>query len=165
MSGMIRKLQSKIKSPLSLSKARNKLSKKSKVIFTNGCFDLIHSGHVQYLQRARQLGTHLIVALNTDSSVKLLKGSKRPIHKLEDRLLVIAALECVDFVTWFSDQTPLSLILKLNPDVITKGGDWKPHQIIGSKEVLAQGGAVKSLPFIKGKSTTSVIQKIKTNKK
>src|SRR5207237_698317 len=114
--------------------------KGKRVVFTNGCFDLLHKGHINYLEKARNLGTLLVVALNSDSSVRKLKGKGRPINRLADRLRVIAALECVDYVTWFGEETPLKLIRLLRPRVLVKGGDWSPHQIVGASDVLSLGG-------------------------
>ena len=152
----LRTIQSKIKSPAALAR----ISKKKKFVFTNGVFDLLHSGHVSYLQQARKLGAGLIVALNSDDSVRRLnKGPERPINTLADRMEVIAALESVDYVTWFEDDTPLALIRKLCPKVLVKGGDWRPEQIVGASDVLASGGKVKSLPYVEGKSTTKLIEK------
>ena len=155
-------LKLKIKSPRALAAwLSNNRKKKTEFVFTNGCFDLLHAGHVTYLERAKALGTHLVVALNGDDSVKRLKGPTRPVNALEDRLTVIAALESVDFVTWFDEDTPFKLYQKLLPDVLVKGGDWRAEQIIGSKEVLARGGKVKSLNFLEGRSTTQMIERAK----
>jgi len=132
------------------------------LVFTNGVFDLLHRGHVTYLARARALGAGLLVAVNSDASArKLGKGAERPVNPLEDRLAVIAALEAVDLVTWFDEETPLRLILAVKPDVLVKGGDWKPEAIIGAKEVKSWGGAVYSIPLLPGHSTTSVIERIR----
>lgn len=150
-------IQKKIKSPRGLQ--RILASKKSGVVFTNGCFDILHKGHVSYLERAKKLGKILVVALNTDESVRELKGPTRPINTLGDRMEVIAALASVDYVTWFSDETPLKLIQLLKPHLLVKGGDWKPSQIVGSKEVLARGGKVRSLKFVPGRSTTRIIER------
>ncbi len=152
-----RTLLSKVKSPQSLKRKLANLRKRT--VFTNGCFDLLHKGHVTYLEKARAQGDLLIVALNSDDSVRRLKGSDRPINPLADRLEVIAALESVDFVTWFEEDTPLELIQLLKPKVLVKGGDWKVDQIVGAKEVLAWGGKVRSLTYIKGRSTTDIIAK------
>ncbi len=130
-----------------------------KIVFTNGCFDILHRGHVQYLQKAQRLGDVLIVALNTDASIKRLKGPSRPINPLSDRMEVMAALECVRFVTSFSGETPLQLIRLLKPDVLVKGGDWKPSSIVGAEDVKSWGGKVRSLRLLKGRSTTSVIER------
>jgi len=158
----MRTFKSKIKAPKSLKATLTKARKaRKKVVFTNGCFDILHKGHVTYLERARKLGDILVVALNSDESVKRLKGPERPLNSLADRLEVMASLECVDFVTWFEKDTPLELIQLLDPNVLVKGGDWKPDQIVGSDHVLAHGGKVRSLPYIEGKSTTKIIEKAK----
>lgn len=156
--------QTKILSPTRLSAALKRLrqgrGKKPRVVFTNGCFDLLHAGHIHYLEKARSLGDRLVLALNADASVRKIKGPTRPVNPLGDRMRVIAALGCVDYVTWFTEPTPLKLIQKLRPDVLVKGGDWKPEQIVGGKEVRGWGGSVKSLPFLKGRSTTGILAKI-----
>lgn len=162
MSSKLRKLRKKILSPAALKRALAR--SRGKAVFTNGCFDIVHRGHAEYLERARALGDRLIVALNTDESVRRLKGPERPINPLEDRLAVMAALESVDYVTWFGEETPLELILKLRPHVLVKGGDWKPEQIVGSREVLSWGGRVRSLPYLEGRSTTRIIEKSRTKK-
>lgn len=130
-----------------------------KIVFTNGCFDLLHVGHVRYLQEARRQGDLLVVGVNSDASVKRLKGPSRPIQNENDRAEILAALGCVDFVAIFEEDTPLNLIKQVNPNVLVKGGDWKIDQIVGSDFVLANGGEVRSLLFVDGKSTTSLIQK------
>ena len=155
----MRRFKTKIKSVESLKRALPTLRRRKKVVFTNGCFDLLHKGHVTYLEEARRQGGILIVALNSDASVKRLKGESRPLCPLADRLEVVAALESVDFVVWFDSDDPLETILKLKPDVLVKGGDWKPEQIVGGKEVLSWGGKVKSLLFLEGHSTTKLIEK------
>ena len=132
-----------------------------KVVFTNGCFDLLHPGHITYLKEAKKLGDRLIVALNTDNSVRRLKGSKRPINNLRQRAVQISALGCVDWVTSFSEDTPLKLIKQLEPDVLVKGQDYKVKDIAGSKEVLSIGGQVKTIKLVKGFSTSNLIKKIK----
>ena len=132
-----------------------------KIVFTNGCFDLLHPGHITYLEEAKKLGDRLIVALNTDNSVRRLKGSKRPINNLRQRAVQISALDCVDWVTSFSEDTPLKLIKQLEPNVLVKGQDYKVKDIVGSKEVLSKGGQVKTIKLVKGISTTSLIRKIK----
>ncbi|HEX2488931.1 MAG TPA: D-glycero-beta-D-manno-heptose 1-phosphate adenylyltransferase [Blastocatellia bacterium] len=131
-----------------------------RVVFTNGCFDLIHPGHVRYLQEARRLGDALIVALNSDRSVRELKGEKRPILDQNERAEVMAALGCVDYVTIFDEPTPRLVIAELLPDVLVKGGDWGADRIVGRDEVEAAGGEVLSLPFIEGCSTTDLIERI-----
>jgi D-beta-D-heptose 7-phosphate kinase/D-beta-D-heptose 1-phosphate adenosyltransferase len=134
--------------------------KDARVVFTNGVFDLLHPGHIQYLDAASKLGTHLIVALNTDESVRRIKGPLRPVMKLEERLEVLAALECVRFVTWFDEDTPAEIIKLVKPDVLVKGGDWQPESIVGKDFVESYGGRVSSLPFVSGYSTSSILQKI-----
>ena len=131
-------------------------------VFTNGCFDILHRGHVTYLAQARALGASLIVAANSDASVKRLgKGGDRPVNALEDRMAVLAALECVSLVTWFDEDTPLARILDSRPDVLVKGGDWPVERIVGSSEVLGWGGAVHSIPFRHQRSTTELIGRIR----
>lgn len=131
-------------------------------VFTNGCFDILHRGHVTCLARARALGGSLIVALNTDASVRRLgKGDDRPVNALEDRAAVIAALESVSLVTWFDADTPLELILACRPEVLAKGGDWPIDRIVGAREVLAWGGRVESIPFEHDRSTTALLQAIR----
>ncbi|HQR04388.1 MAG: D-glycero-beta-D-manno-heptose 1-phosphate adenylyltransferase [Proteobacteria bacterium] len=132
------------------------------LVFTNGCFDILHRGHVTYLAQARALGASLVVALNTDASVRRLgKGDDRPLNRLEDRLAVMAALECVSLVTWFEEDTPLQRIVEIRPDVLVKGGDWPVEKIVGYHEVLTWGGSVHSIPFLHDRSTTSLVEKIR----
>lgn len=133
-----------------------------KVVFTNGCFDLLHVGHIRYLEEARQQGDILVVALNTDASVQKLKGPSRPVQHELDRAEIMAALQCVSFVTLFGEETPLALIELLAPDVLVKGGDWAPDKIVGAQFVIKRGGEVKSLMFQPGRSTSSIIEKIKS---
>ncbi len=130
------------------------------VVFTNGCFDILHRGHISYLNEARQLGDALIVGLNSDASVSRLKGPTRPINKEFDRKYVMENLRCVDCVEIFDQETPLELIKLVKPRILVKGGDWTPDKIVGSKEVLAWGGKVLSLPFVDGFSTTNIVNKI-----
>ncbi len=146
---------SKIKSAAALKRAL--ATKRSTVVFTNGCFDILHKGHVTYLHAAKKLGDILVVAVNSDASVRKLKGPSRPVNRLEDRLEVIAALESVDYVTWFEEDTPLQIIRKLRPDVLVKGGDWKASQIVGATDVFGWGGKVRSLRYVQGQSTTRII--------
>lgn len=132
------------------------------LVFTNGCFDILHRGHVTYLAQARALGAGLLVAVNADASVKRLgKGDDRPLNVLADRMAVLAALECVSLVTWFDEDTPLARILDARPDVLVKGGDWPVDRIVGAKEVLAWGGRVHSIPFIHERSTSALVEKIR----
>jgi rfaE bifunctional protein nucleotidyltransferase chain/domain len=135
-------------------------NKEKKIVFTNGCFDIIHKGHVAYLVEAKKLGDLLVIGLNSDASVKRLKGPERPINNELDRQYVMSQLKPVDFVEIFTDDTPLNLILKIMPKILVKGGDWKIEQIVGGKEVVEAGGEVFSLNFVDGYSTTSIIQKI-----
>lgn len=136
----------------------------NKLVFTNGVFDILHRGHVEYLYAARTLGDELVVAINTDASVRRLKGPDRPIHPDEDRAIVLAGLGCVDFVTFFADDTPLRLLSALLPDVLVKGGDYTPETIVGRTEVEAAGGRVIVLPFVEGRSTTGTVKKIRGSK-
>jgi len=134
------------------------------LVFTNGVFDILHRGHVTYLARARALGAALIVAVNGDASVRRLgKGADRPVNALEDRMAVIAALGAVDAVTWFDDDTPAALIGACRPDVLVKGGDWTPDRIVGAREVLARGGQVHSIPFEHERSTTRLLERIRSS--
>jgi D-beta-D-heptose 7-phosphate kinase/D-beta-D-heptose 1-phosphate adenosyltransferase len=137
-------------------------AKGERVIMTNGCFDLLHAGHVSYLQQARLLGDRLIVAVNSDASVKQLKGDSRPINGLQDRMTVLAALACVDWVVSFSEETPERLYCRLLPDVIVKGGDYSPEQVAGGDCVIQAGGEVKILHFVEGQSTTAMINKARS---
>jgi D-glycero-beta-D-manno-heptose 1-phosphate adenylyltransferase len=131
-------------------------------VFTNGCFDILHRGHVTYLAQARALGASLIVAVNSDASVRRLgKGIDRPVNPLEDRLAVLAALECVSLVTWFDEDTPLARILDCRPDILVKGGDWTVENIVGAREVQGWGGTVHSIPFLHARSTTALLEKIR----
>ena len=131
-----------------------------RVVFTNGCFDILHVGHVRYLQEARALGDLLVLGLNSDLSVKKLKGETRPVQNESDRAEILASLACVDFVVVFGEETPLELIKQVQPDILVKGGDWPVDKIVGAKEVLARGGQVKSLKFHPGRSTTSILERI-----
>ncbi len=132
------------------------------LVFTNGCFDILHRGHVTYLAQARALGASLIVAANSDASVQRLgKGDDRPVNKLDDRMAVLAALECVSLVTSFDEDTPLARILDVHPDVLVKGGDWPAEKIVGYHEVISWGGEVHSIPFIYERSTTALLEKIR----
>jgi D-glycero-beta-D-manno-heptose 1-phosphate adenylyltransferase len=135
-------------------------NKNKKIVFTNGCFDILHKGHVSYLAEAKKLGDVLLIGVNSDASVKRLKGPERPINNELDRSYVLSQLKSVDFTEIFTEDTPLNLILKVKPHILVKGGDWKIHQIVGGKEVIANGGEVYSLNFVDGYSTTSIIKKI-----
>jgi rfaE bifunctional protein nucleotidyltransferase chain/domain len=134
------------------------------LVFTNGVFDILHRGHVTYLAQARALGASLIVALNSDASAKRLgKGADRPVNTLADRAAVVAALGCVDRVTWFEADTPLELILAVKPDVLVKGGDWKAEAIVGAREVQGWGGSVHSIAFAHQRSTTSLLERVRAS--
>jgi len=133
------------------------------LVFTNGCFDVLHRGHVTYLAQARALGFALVVGVNSNASVKRQgKGDDRPINAEQDRMAVLAALESVSLVVKFDEDTPLNLILACKPDVLVKGGDWKPENIVGSKEVKVWGGTVHSIPFLHERSTTALLKKIRS---
>ena len=132
-----------------------------KIVFTNGCFDILHVGHVRYLYAAKQIGDVLVLALNSDSSVRSIKGDKRPLIPEQERALVLAALGAVDYVTIFPEPTPLALIEYLQPDVLVKGGDWAADQVVGREAVAKWGGKVVIIPAIKGASTTNIVEKIR----
>ena len=134
--------------------------KRKKVVFTNGCFDLLHFGHVRYLEAARKKGDILIVGVNSDASVRELKGSTRPVNPQSHRMAVLAALQCVDHVVMFAEETPLRLILKVKPDVLVKGADWKGKEVVGGDVVKKNGGKVALIRYVPGCSTTNLIRKI-----
>lgn len=159
---MFQKIQSKIQNWTSIQKTIIQWkAANEKIVFTNGCFDILHYGHIHYLAEARTLGDRLVVGLNSATSVKRLKGKHRPINDEATRMHLLAALECIDAVVVFEEDTPLELIKIVLPNILVKGGDWKPEQIVGSDIVLANGGDVKSLAFVDGYSTTSIEEKIK----
>ncbi len=139
---------------------RDLQQKDKKIVFTNGCFDLLHPGHVLYLERARSLGDVLVVAINSDQSVRRLKGNDRPIHEQTVRALMLSALRSVDYVTIFDDPDPLQLITLLEPDILVKGGDWRPQDIVGRELVESRGGRVLSLPFVGTYSSSNIIADI-----
>ncbi len=130
------------------------------IVFTNGCFDILHRGHVEYLNEAKSLGDILFIGMNSDQSVKRLKGDSRPINNQDDRKYVLENLKCVDYVEIFDEDTPYELIKAVVPNILVKGGDWSVEQIVGSDIVLENGGTVQSLKFVEGLSTTNTIQKI-----
>ena len=133
------------------------------LVFTNGCFDVLHRGHVTYLDQARALGASLVVGVNSDASVKRLgKGDDRPVNLEEDRMAVLAALESVSLVACFDEDTPLELILTCHPDVLVKGGDWAPDKIVGAREIQIWGGTVHSIPFVHERSTTALLKRIRS---
>jgi rfaE bifunctional protein nucleotidyltransferase chain/domain len=131
-----------------------------KLVFTNGCFDIIHAGHVKYLAQAADLGTKFIVFLNTDNSVKRLKGDSRPVQDQDTRALIMAAFDFVDYVCFFDEETPLNVIQKVLPDVLVKGGDYKIEEIVGFDEVIKAGGIVKTIDFVDGFSTSSILNRL-----
>jgi D-beta-D-heptose 7-phosphate kinase/D-beta-D-heptose 1-phosphate adenosyltransferase len=128
-----------------------------RIVFTNGCFDLLHIGHIRYLEKARTLGDILVVGVNSDSSVRILKGPKRPILPAKERAEILSGLGCVDYITIFNEQDPLKLITSLHPHVLVKGGDWTKEQIVGGDVVERSGGRVVIIPFVKGTSTSNLI--------
>ncbi len=130
------------------------------VVFTNGCFDILHVGHVRYLKAAAELGDHLVIGLNTDMSVRHLKGPGRPVQNENDRAEILLALSCVDLVVPFSQETPLEIITWLKPDILVKGGDYSPETIVGAREIVTWGGKVLTLPYFKGKSTSRILEKV-----
>jgi D-beta-D-heptose 7-phosphate kinase/D-beta-D-heptose 1-phosphate adenosyltransferase len=141
-------------------------AQKQRIVFTNGCFDLMHVGHTRYLQAARELGDLLVVGVNSDASVQALdKGTGRPIVPEAQRAEVLAALACVDYVVLFGEPDPGRLIADLQPDVLVKGGDWPPDRIVGRETVEARGGVVKTIPLVPGISTTALVEKIRKNVK
>jgi rfaE bifunctional protein nucleotidyltransferase chain/domain len=150
----------KIRAPHEVAGWQDELARP--LVFTNGVFDLLHRGHVTYLAQARALGAALVVALNGDASARRLgKGADRPLNPLEDRMALVAALEAVDAVTWFDDDTPHALIVACAPEVLVKGGDWPADRIVGGREVLARGGKIVSIPFEHVRSTSALVERIK----
>ena len=153
--------RSKIKDHLSMKQEIDGLKSEGKrIVFTNGCFDILHPGHARYLYAARELGDYLIVAVNSDTSVRAIKGDERPVQPQEVRTEMLAALGCVDGVVVFDEEDPLKVIQYLIPDVLVKGGDWSEDKIIGADVVKGAGGEVKSIPFVMGYSTTDIIKKM-----
>ena len=154
-------MQSKITTPEELRPILAILRATGKqIVFTNGCFDIIHTGHTRYLAIARSLGDVLVVAVNSDASVRTIKGEKRPINSQAERAEALAALASVDYVTVFDEPDPYRVIKELQPDVLVKGGDWPVEKIIGRDVVEARGGRVVNVPFVEGQSTTGIIEKI-----
>lgn len=160
---MVKDIFNKIKTPLEAAQLTQKWKKEGlKVVFTNGCFDLLHYGHLHYLAEARALGDKLIIGVNSDASVSRLKGAHRPIKDEKSRLLMLASLFYVDAVVSFSEDTPYELIKQVVPSILVKGGDWPVDQIVGADIVLENGGEVKNLSFIEGYSTTALEEKIRS---
>jgi len=139
---------------------KNLKAKGKRIVFTNGCFDLLHVGHIRYLEKARALGDALVVGVNSDSSVRKLKGPKRPVLPVKERTEILSGLGCVDYITIFGEQTPLKLITCLHPNVLVKGGDWTKDKVVGREVVKRSGGKVVIIPFVKGVSTSSLIETI-----
>ncbi len=153
--------EAKIVAPADLPRAVAAVTRP--LVFTNGCFDILHRGHVTYLAQAAALGASLLVAVNSDDSVRRQgKGEDRPVNRLADRMALLAALECVRLVTWFDEDTPIERIRACRPDVLVKGGDWPVERIVGAPEVQGWGGSVHSIPFIHQTSTTALLEKIRS---
>jgi len=151
----------KVKNLDELKKIREELKKlRKRVVFTNGCFDLLHSGHIYLFREAKKLGDILIVAVNDDLSVREIKGPSRPIFPLEERFEVLEAIEEIDYLTSFAEKTPQKVVAEVLPDVLVKGGDWKPNEIVGRKEVEGVGGKVVVIPYLRGRSTSEIIERI-----
>ena len=158
-------MNKKIKSPAVLKRILSSLKQKNKrIAFTNGCFDLLHRGHIEYLKKARSLGDILVIGLNSDASVRRLKGKNRPVTSQNDRAEILANLEFVDFVTIFNEDTPFNLIKKLRPDILVKGADWKRNEIVGKNIVESYGGKVAVVKYLKGYSTTGILHVISKKK-
>jgi rfaE bifunctional protein nucleotidyltransferase chain/domain len=154
-------MKEKIKGRENLRKIIEDLKKEGKrIVFTNGCFDILHVGHVRYLEAAKALGNVLIIGINSDPSVRGLKGPLRPILPLEERAEILSSLGCVDYVTVFDEPTPLELITLLQPHILVKGGDWKKEDVVGREVVEGSGGKVAIIPFVPGSSTTNIIEVI-----
>jgi D-beta-D-heptose 7-phosphate kinase/D-beta-D-heptose 1-phosphate adenosyltransferase len=154
-------MKQKIKARKELLRMIDDLKAEGKrIVFTNGCFDLLHVGHVRYLEKVKALGDVLVVGVNSDASVRKLKGPKRPIFPEEERMEILSGLGCVDYITLFNEIDPLKLITSLRPDVLAKGGDWTKEQIVGKEVVERSGGEVVIIPFVKGASTSNLIQTI-----
>lgn len=154
-------MRKKIHSQDDLLKIRGELRKQGKkVVLTNGCFDLLHSGHIHIFREAKKYGDILVVAVNDDFSVKKIKGASRPIFPLEERLEILEAIEDIDYLTSFSEETPKKIIAALVPDVLVKGGDWKPDEIVGREEVERARGDVRIIPYLEGCSTSEIIERI-----
>jgi rfaE bifunctional protein nucleotidyltransferase chain/domain len=156
-----RELMKKVRTREDLREVLDRLRKKGKkIVFTNGCFDILHAGHTRYLKEARKLGDVLVLALNSDASVRTIKGEKRPIVPQDERTEVLSSLESVDFIVIFEELTPLELIEYLKPDILVKGGDWAEKDVVGGDSIKKWGGRVAIIPEIEGASTTHIIEKI-----
>ncbi len=159
-------MRKKIQPLNKLIKIRKELKRQGEtVVFTNGCFDLLHRGHVHLFREAKKLGDVLLVAVNDDASVKKIKGTSRPVFPLEERLEILEAVEDIDYLTSFSEETPQKIIASLLPDILAKGGDWRPEEIVGKKEVEHSGGRVVVIPYLKGSSSSAIIKAILDSRK
>jgi D-beta-D-heptose 7-phosphate kinase/D-beta-D-heptose 1-phosphate adenosyltransferase len=153
----------KVKSPSALVEIRENLRRAGKkVVFTNGCFDILHAGHIHLFRQAKSYGDILIVAVNDDESVARLKGAARPVFPLDERLEVLSAVSDIDYLVSFSEETPLLIIQTLLPDILVKGGDWQPEDVVGKAEVEAAGGRVIIVPYLPGKSTSAILDAIRS---
>lgn len=154
-------MDKKFKKLTDLVEIRNQLKHQDKkVVFTNGCFDLLHSGHIHLFREARKKGDVFIVAVNDDYSIRKIKGASRPIFPLKERVEILAAIEDIDYLTSFSEEIPQKIIARLQPDVLVKGGDWKPEEVVGKREVEDAGGKVEIIPYLEGRSSSDIVKRI-----
>ncbi len=159
-------MDKKFKNLADLVKIRNQLKQQDKkVVFTNGCFDLLHSGHIHLFREARKKGDVFIVAVNDDSSIRKIKGASRPIFSLKERIEILEAIEDIDYLASFSEETPQQIIARLLPDVLVKGGDWKPEEVVGKREVEDAGGEVEIIPYLEGRSSSDIVKRIVSSAK
>lgn len=159
-------MDKKFKKLADLVKIRNQLKHQDKkVVFTNGCFDLLHSGHIHLFREARKKGDVFIVAVNDDSSIRKIKGASRPIFALKERIEILAAIGDIDYLTSFSEEIPQKIIARLLPDVLVKGGDWKPEEVVGKREVEDAGGEVEIIPYLEGRSSSDIVKRIVSSAK
>ena len=159
-------MDKKFKNLADLVKIRNQLKHQDKkVVFTNGCFDLLHSGHIHLFREARKKGDVFIVAVNDDSSTRKIKGASRPIFPLKERIEILGAIEDIDYLASFSEETPQKIIARLLPDVLVKGGDWKPEEVVGKREVENAGGEVEIIPYLEGRSSSDIVKRIVSSAK
>jgi D-beta-D-heptose 7-phosphate kinase/D-beta-D-heptose 1-phosphate adenosyltransferase len=159
-------MDKKFKNLADLVKIRNQLKHQDKkVVFTNGCFDLLHSGHIHLFREARKKGDVFIVAVNDDSSIRKIKGGSRPIFPLKERIEILAAIEDIDYLASFSEEIPQKIIARLLPDILVKGGDWKPEEVVGKREVEDAGGKVEIIPYLEGRSSSDIVKRIVSSAK
>ncbi len=159
-------MDKKFKNLADLVKIRNQLKQQDKkVVFTNGCFDLLHSGHIHLFREARKKGDVFIVAVNDDFSLRKIKGASRPIFPLKERIEILTAIEDIDYIASFSEETPQKIIARLLPDVLVKGGDWKPEEVVGKREVEDAGGEVEIIPYLEGRSSSDIVKRIVSSAK